>query len=263
MISSKFTWKGIVRSSKPGVLSVGPTLYYLDRRVTKTGAYQGGMLGGFEMRFNRIKRTQFYWGGTLNYAAGSVRGKNRQGLATHSSVNDFDIQVRLGHTFSPWGEETFFIAPYVSWGYSRDINRSKEPIGDTLNIENRYQVPYVGLGFLQSRFYTKNFSWGINFEIRLIFDSKDEITYSTMDAWYDEQKQEIVIGEAVTRSKVPMGPQAQYYLEIPFIYQISGKERGSSIAWVPFYQFRHYGELIFNETCFQVGGLKFFYRIRF
>lgn len=242
-----------MRSSKAGVFSIGPTAYYMYRSVPESGAHQGGALGGFELNHDRIKRGQFYWGGGIGFAMGTLWGKTGAGSSSKSSAQDFDVQIRFGHAFWPKSRDTFYFVPFASFGYFRDINNAKPPT--SILIRNKYHFPYFGLGLLMNRFFMSSFSIGMRFQAYMMFDGKDEQRYVNF------------MGEHI-KKKLEIDPKPQFLLEVPFIYEINKQERGPALQGVPFYNFRYYGSRVsssgyFKETRFHVVGVKFDFTYRF
>lgn len=223
------------------------------RTVPESGAHQGGALGGFELNHDRIKRSQFYWGGGISFAMGTLRGKTGSGTHSKSSAQDFDVQIRFGHTFWPESRDTFYFIPFASFGYFRDINNSKPPTA--IIIRNKYHFPYFGLGLLMNRYFRSWFSIGIRFQTYMMFDGKDEQNF--VDFFGDH-----------IQKKLGIDPKPQFLIEIPFIYQIKKQEHGPALQWVPFYNFRHYGARLsssgyFKETRFHIAGVKLYFTYRF
>jgi len=250
---AKLSGERIVRSSKAGVFSIGPLAYYMHRAVPESGAHQAGALGGFEMNHDRIKRGQFYWGGGISFALGTLWGKTGTGRPSKSSVQDFDVQIRFGHTFWPKSQDTFYFTPFASFGYFRDINNAKPPTW--VLIRNKFHFPYFGLGLIMNRFFVPWFSVGLKFQAYIMFDGKDEQRY--VDFFGDPVKK-----------RLDIDPKPQFALEVPFTYQIKNGERGPALQWAVFYNFRHYGERastggFLKENRFNIVGAKLHFTYRF
>lgn len=228
----------------------------MHRSIAHKPIYQEGLIGGFQMNHDRIKRGQFYWGTALSFGAGVIRGKTVSGMKSRSRVQDFDVQLRFGHTFWPTWRDTFYCTPFAALGYFRDINTTTPPTPAI--VTNKYHFPYLGLGFIMSRFLGRYFSLGLTFETYIMFDGKDE--QRSIDSYSGEP----------TVKRLEINPKPQYQVELPLIYQIKGQERGPALQWVPFYSFRYYGDKpsttalsYFPKTRFQVVGLKFYFTYRF
>lgn len=243
----------ILRSSKAGVFSVGSIGYYVHRSVPENSAHQNGALGGFELNHDRIKRGQFYWGGGVFFALGTLWGKTGSGRPSKSSAQDFDVQLRFGHTFWPKSKDTFYFTPFASFGYFRDINNAKPPTW--VLIRNKFHFPYLGLGVMMNRFVTPWFSIGLKFQSYIMFDGKDEQRYTDF------------FGDLVIR-KLEIDPKPQFLFEMPFVYQMKKQECGPAFQWAFFYNFRHYGKRTsssgyFKENRFHIGGVKLYFTYRF
>lgn len=247
-IVSRVSWQGFMRASKPGIFAIGPTAYWMQRTVA-TGALQSGALEGFQLSHDRIQRGKFYWGANLGWAAGIIKGRTASGSPSKSKTQDFHVEVRFGHTFWPALKDSFYFTPFAAFGNFRNINKSVPPT--TVRMTNTYQFPYLGFGLITSRFFMPSLSVGVTFETMLMFDGKN-----------------VQEGNGLARRKILMAPKAQFLLEMPFIYQISKRERGLAVQWTPFYNFRYYGgrwseDRYFYATRFQVAGLKLYVTYRF
>lgn len=218
-------------------ISIGPEIYHVQRKQEGDVEQTGNLYGG-RITYERLKRYSFYWGIDGLYATGQLIGKRGRERA-HSCLTDANIEGRLGYTLqaSCWGVPTF--TPFVGAGFFQENNHYSKPF--RVYFCNRFS--YVSVGFLASIFVIPQFSIGINFKTRIIFDGKQKVTHDPefegMTLHYEEK--------------------LQYRAELPLIYYFCWDKYPLALRLEPFYEYRQYGHRAnfpfdFFETTFKLYG---------
>lgn len=213
-------------------LSIGPEAYYVER-TRATGANQTGVLYGGQIAYNRIKCCGFYWGADAYYATGVLHGRNRTNKPLKSTLTDWQAEARLGFTIP-------YVTLYVGYGYLQEQINFISPSPTTFHYRDAIQ--YVTSGFLARVNWTCHFSTGLNAKVKWMTDGKSHISN-------DPAKDSVTL---------TMGNEPQYRVELPVNYYI---KKGWEASFVPFYEFRHYGNkegypYDFIDTEYQIWGLQ-------
>lgn len=206
---------------------LGPEIYGItrDKAGKNNRSKQHGVMYGGRFNYDRIKRCRIYWGFDALYASGEVQGRKNRDNKIKLHLRDGNVEGRLGYTFqlkrSCWLPT---LVPFIGYGYLEETSSFKKP--SPIQIKQKISFDYVALGFL-SQFYPAP-AWvvGINFKSRFLIHSKCRISD---DPDYENTSQNF-------QHKV------QYRVEVPIIYRLHSLCDRLAVAFVPFYEYRHYGE---------------------
>lgn len=209
----------------PNQFYIGPEINYVNRdKASKYGrAEQHDFIYGGSLGYDRIKRCCIYWGANAAFAVGDLNGHK---MEKHIKLRfkEENIEGRLGYTFQMKQRWLPTLVPFIGYGYMRETNKFKRP--SPLLIKQTVTFDYVTFGFLTQFYPYPLWVLGLNFKARILFNSKCKISD---DPDYDNISQNI-------KHKV------QYRVELPIIYRLSCWCDKLSVALVPFYEYRHYGE---------------------
>lgn len=221
---------------------IGPEIYHAQRN--KESKYsrtkQSGFLYGGRIGYDRIKRCRLYWGIDALYSSGELNGHHKRGNRIKLCLVDENIEGRLGYTFQ--GKKGWLptLVPFIGYGYFRETTKFKKP--SPLRIKQRISFDYVGFGFLSQIYPYPLWVLGLNFKARILFNSKCKILD---DPEYEDLTQNV-------KHKV------QFRVELPITYRLKCWCDKLAVAFVPFYEFRHYGEHINFPFDFKDSKLNFY-----
>lgn len=204
---------------------IAPTFYYNDRiRKAKNDSpsKQHGWIYGVRIGYDRIKRCRLYWGFEALYATGIPRG-HKDDIKNKSRFIDQNVELRLGYTFQRKSGWLPTFIPYIGYGYLRESNKFKRPTPVIYKL--RMSFDYIALGFLSQVYPSPAWVLGVNFKARILLNNKARISE---DPYGDD-------------AKLHFEDKVQYRVELPITYRITPYCDKFAIAFVPYYEYRHYG----------------------
>lgn len=224
-------------------VSLQPETYW-TKREREGGSSQTGWLFGIRGRYDRIVPWGIYLGGHLEWAKGSLSGKNGNGAKIRSNLTDSEAEVRGGFTLHTHKKYCFLLTPFVGWGAYEAKNSFKHPSPMLVTFRDSYE--YAALGALFS--ITPNDRWifGANFTARYVLDVRSKLTDP------DEGINE----------KLACEEDWQYEVEIPVKYRLCCAPFSEiNIGAVPFWRLRKFGGMEnyphkFFETTYTNWGLR-------
>lgn len=220
------------------------------RRTREGGTKQEGTLYGIRAGYDRIKRYSLYWGLEGHWTQGTLNGHSGFGDGLRSTFTDSHVEGRLGFTLQTerWCRPSF--TPYTGIGYFWEKNRYRSP--SPAHLEFLTRAPYWILGFLSNMEVLPSLDIGFNAKACFMFNAKFDIS----------RDREFGNHTLCIEDKV------NYRLELPLTYRYCPSASSIEFAFVPFYEWRHYGRRIsfpvaFLDTKLKVYGvdLQIIYRL--
>jgi hypothetical protein len=224
----------------------GPEIYWVARSKSG-GTKQSGMLYGVRAGYDHIHRYKFYWGIDALWARGELTGKSEESRLK-SILTDINVEARIGYTFQSKYWRCASFTPFIGGGYFWETNCYQHPSPLHVHFKNRFS--YIPFGFLSQLFITQKWSVGVNFKVRYLLESQQDVTndpeHKKLIQHYEER--------------------LQYRAELPITYFTCWKTHSLAVSLVPFYEYRSYGyranfPFDFFETKLNLYGatLKFLY----
>lgn len=221
--------------------ALGPESYWVTR--TKAGGTrQTGILWGARATFERLKRYGWYVGADILCATGTLDGKSgAENNKIRSTLTDTNVEGRFGYTLQHKSNCGFSFTPFFGIGYFRETNNFSHPTPIPVHFRNTFS--YIPLGFLSHAYLNSAFGLGLNFKVRYLFQHNNKVTHDP-----DHKSLNIHYQENL-----------QYRVELPLTYDQCFYHRLWRINFVPFYEYRNYGQLAnypfdFIETKLQMYG---------
>jgi hypothetical protein len=202
-------------------ISVGPEIYYLERKK-EGGSKQHGMMYGVRGSYDRLKRYKWYIGGEALYAEGRLRGHTKSAKLKSTMVQE-SAEGRFGYTFQAKNSWKPSFTPYIGYGYYRESNHFHSPSPLKVKLINDYS--YFGYGFLSSAAVCLNITVGFNAKFRSMYDARCHVKKDS---------------EAENK-KMLIKDKLQYRLELPLYYDFCFCNLNAEIGLVPFFESQHYG----------------------
>lgn len=202
-------------------VSIGPEVYYLDRK-REGGSKQHGMMYGVRGSYERIKRYKWYIGAEGFYAEGTLKGHTSNSKLKSIMVQE-SAEGRLGYTFQAKDCFRPSFTPFGGYGYYRESNRFHSP--SPLRVKLVADFSYISYGFLSSITPFSHITVGFNAKLRSMYDAKCRVKKDP-----DLENTKMVIKDKL-----------QYRLELPIYYDFCLCCLNAEIGLVPFYESQHYG----------------------
>lgn len=202
-------------------------------RLKKGGTKQQGNLIGGRLRYDRLKRYGWYYGGELIYAEGVLKGHSGMGNKLRSRFTEERVEGRFGYTFQQKDQWQVACSPFIGFGYMIEKNHFVRSSVLPIHFKTRYT--YFTTGFLSWIHLAKRLELGVNFAIKIPFEPKCKVTHDP-----DE--------ETVTQK---IKEQWHYELQLPIAFRLT-EDGVFSLAMIPFFEFRNYG----NHVNFPFDYLK-------
>lgn len=210
---------------------IGPDIYYRDYKEIVTSPAKSneyGCLYGFQIGYDYIKSSHYYFGTDLRYSTGTtVYDGSLQNYISNqitpyksTTLNDFlNFEVRCGKTYQL---KRCIIIPYFGLGYFSWF-RGCSP-NDPYGYDEYYSWRYTALG-LRS-IYKINYKWSFGLNIKFML-----MTHATM------------ISSDLEKITFQLGNKLQTELEVPLNYTFNKSFIFfDQISWVPYYRSQNIGE---------------------
>lgn len=228
---------------------IGPEIYHM-RRWREGGTHQSGRMDGIYIAGERFKKEGWYVGADALFATGNLNGKSGSGRTLRSVIDDTIYEGRLGYTFQSALAECSFFTPYGGYGYFRETNTFYPPSPIPFKFIDTFN--YFTCGFLSGVNFTPLLSMGVNFKVRFMLNGKSKVEN---DPLFD----------SVT---LLMNNETHYQIEIPMTYGSCQCWGYTEAAFIPFYEFRHFGGRMgfpfdYIDTKFSLWGAKLTLAYRF
>lgn len=200
---------------------IGPEIYGVSR-LREGGTQQNGVLYGFRLGYDYLKRCKYYCGADFLWAQGILNGYNTQ-AHLKSILTDSNLEARIGYTFQSKNWRCASFTPYIGGGYFWEKNIYKHP--SPLHVHFKNEFLYIPIGFISQIFIIPSFSVGLNVKWRFLLQGEQQVSH---DPEYD-------------RSIQHYNEKLQYRVELPLTYFFCSHHSSLGVRLVPFYEYRHYG----------------------
>ena len=191
----------------------------------KAGSVQHGVLQGWELTYDRLKRYGWYVGVDAAYAKGKLKGESLFGSKLHSTFSQGYAEGLFGYTFQ---QKTCFqvaCTPFVGGGYLQQKNHFSLPSPLPVHFKTTYSYAAAGI-----RLFTTLF-WGM--DVSLIAKVKFPVEPSctvTHDPENDSVSQKI-------------GERPHYRIDLPINYALFCDGR-VNLQLKLFYEVQNFGKRI-------------------
>ncbi len=245
-------WHSIPRNQ----LYIGPEIYQVHRekfhREKEEGGAQDrllygsqeGLLYGFRMGYDRIKRYHYYLGADFLYATGELKGYDLLNNTIKSTMTDINLEGRAGYTIEMkcWWQPS--LTPFVGGGYFWESNDFQHPSPKKIHFQNKFN--YVTGGFLSRLRFLQDWTIGVNFKLRYLISGKIKVTNDPNEEDHNQTYQE----------------KLQYRVELPITNYRTFHCYECALSVVPFYEYRPYGRREnfpqnFFKTTYNIYGATF------
>jgi hypothetical protein len=206
----------------PHAFFLGPEVCYI-KRVREGGSEQSGNLVGGHFRYDRISPCSVYWGFDGYYDTGHVSGKTASGREIKSTIDEYELQARLGYSLYAPERRKLLIIPYACYSYFYGSNKFDHPSPVQYRLHDHLHSG--GGGIWVSFSLIDCLRCGVDFSARYIIKGYNRVTN---DPEHDNVKLEV-------ESKW------QYQVEVPIEYAMAICDYRFEMRIVPFYRFRHLG----------------------
>lgn len=204
------------------IISIEPQAYWV-KRTREGGSRQTGWLGGFKADYDRISPGRLYWGGHVDWAKGSLTGKNGGGFTIKSTLTDYEAEARAGFTFHTHARCCLSFTPFVAWGLYQAKNDFKDPSPLLVIFKDSYE--YAAGGFIFRFNRADCWTGGINFSAKYMLDGKSKLTDKELE----------------TSQTLSVGEKWQYEVELPVFWRTYCKCVQAHVGIVPFWKLRQFG----------------------
>lgn len=230
-------------------LSIGPEVYHL-KRMREGGTVQNGVLGGVRLTYDYLGRYLMYYGLDVSYASGTLKGKSGNGTKQKSHFSDSWCEGRLGYTFQGLTGCKAMFTPFIGLGNSWEFNNYTNPSPVHLHFRNSYL--YFAVGALTQAMVKPWFTIGANITAKFSMTGKMRVSRDP----------------EIEPFKLPYQQMIHCRVELPFTYAFCIKCEEKIVSFVPFFEYRHYGEqsgypFDFLDTKIRIWGAELLYQIYF
>ena len=233
---------------QPNVFNLGPEVYYVNR-TREGGAKLTGPAAGVRFTYDYIKRYCIYCGLQASYGIGTLTGHSSTKDKIRARLTDAQLEGSLGYTFQLKCYPYIALTPYAGYGYFREV--TKFSASSPLPVKFTLDYRYIAFGFLSSVVINPCLTVGLNARFRYPWQPRCKVTD---DPEFADMRQQV-------------GDCIQYRLELPFTYTGALLMPCFEVAFVPFYEYRLYGDrenypFDFFKTKLKLFGLnlQFIYR---
>jgi hypothetical protein len=238
-----------IHSFGPHALFIGPEYSHISR-TREGGSKQTGNLVGGHIRYDRISPHSIYLGADAYYDTGKAKGKTASGKQIRSTIDEYEIQARLGYNLYIDRINQLLIIPYATYSYFYGRNKFYGPSPNQYKLHDHLHLGGAGLWVSFCLFDCCRL--GVDFNAKYIVDGKNKVTD---DPEYDNIKLEIE-------------SQWQYELAIPIEFKVPVCDCCLECRFVPFYRFRHLGgkpnyPFDYKETKYRLYGAQLLFYIGF
>lgn len=202
-------------------VSVGPEIYYLERK-RDGGSKQDGMMYGARASYDRLGRYKWYLGAEAFYAEGRLKGHTTSAKLKSTMVQE-SLEGRFGYTFQAKNCWRPSLTPFIGYGYYRESNHFRSP--SPLRVKLISDYSYAAYGFLSSVEVLCNVTVGFNAKFRSMYDAKCRVKKDP-----EREGHKMVIKD-----------ELQYRLELPIYYEFCLCNFNAEVGLVPFFERQHYG----------------------
>lgn len=211
-----------LRICGPHFFSLGPEAYYLKRNK-KGGTWQDGWLFGVRGGYEKLNSKGLYLSVDGYWVTGELEGNSKAGNPLKSEVAEYEIEGRIGGSYSFPKSCCITWVPYLGYGYFTSHNDFVKPTPLIYNSKSTFY--YLAGGGMVLLSIGDCWNAGFHFKYKLPEEPKCTI------------KNDPDYGTVVLN----LGVKSQYEIELPIRYRCCwmGKKLGFMLA--PFYRYRHYG----------------------
>jgi hypothetical protein len=233
----------------PHTVFLGPEFCH-NTRKREGGSKQSGFLLGGHFRYDRISPNSLYWALDAFYDSGKMFGKTANGNKIKSTINEYEIQGRLGYSFYFPNCFELLVIPYGAYSYYYGTNKFHHPSPVTYKLHDKLHLAGPGLWISMS--INQNCRCGLDFQAKYMIEGKNKVT---SDPKFDSVSLEIE-------------SEWQYEIDLPIEFTVPFCDKTLEFRFVPFYTFRHYGgkpnyPFDFVETKFQIYGARLLLNLGF